>query len=480
MPAAAPLSNPYGLNLADPNTPGGTNAPTTAPLPTDYPSAPSTTGTPQNRLQLAQTAFDTFANSTAPQYQADLRSATQQAAGNGQEGSGQIRTTYGNLANQRALALDTERQNLINSAITGTIADQQANRGLDIQQYGADTSRLGTVGSLQNQAGQLELAKGEAVGTVGGQQTLAARTADQQTAIQKAGLTGILDGSAPLQAKQDAVNQAVAQGQLTVQQGQLELARLTQATQASQTQQQIDLSKLSEADQTALAKAGLTGIMSDGSQTLQAKTDAINAALAQGQLTNAQAQTAIQAAAQQSQASLGQQQVDLAKLSQADQTALAKAGLTGIMQDGTQTLQAKQDAIQNALAQGQLTNAQAQTAINALAQQSQATTAAGQLQLARDQLTQAATQFGLSQQQQLQLANLANATQNRQIDVTSEQGKNALLVQLASIIGGPTGSLDPNFVQTIMNSLGIAQGTNTGPDTHTGAGQGYAGRTLPV
>src|SRR5674476_791014 len=65
---------PKPLGLAPNTTAAGTSA--TAPLPTEYPSAPSTTGTPQNRLQLATTAFDTFAKSTAPQYTADPVSYT--------------------------------------------------------------------------------------------------------------------------------------------------------------------------------------------------------------------------------------------------------------------------------------------------------------------------------------------------------------------------------------------------------------------
>lgn len=129
------------------------------PLPTEYPSAPSTTGTPQNRLELAKSAFDTFSASTAPQYAADLRLATQAAAGKGQIGSGGLRTTYGNLANQRALSLDTQKQNLINAATTGTIADQQAAEANRLASYTADTSRLGVTGNLALGQGQLSLAK---------------------------------------------------------------------------------------------------------------------------------------------------------------------------------------------------------------------------------------------------------------------------------------------------------------------------------
>jgi hypothetical protein len=361
--------------------------PATAPLPTEYPSAPSTTGTPQNRLDLATSAFDTFAKSTAPQYTADLREATQRAAGAGNIGSGMLRTTYGNLANQRALALDTERSNLINSATTATIADQQANRGLDIQQQNADTSRTGTLGNLGVAQGSLGLETKKA--------DTAANQGQQALDIQKQ--------QADIQAK-------VASGQLSVAEGQLELAKLSQATSAGQTQQQIDL---------------------------QAKK-------------------------------------------QANDAALAQAGLTGIMADGTQTLAAKQAAIQNALEQGRLTNEQAQTAIQALSEKDTAANQAGQLQLAHQQLEQAGTQFGLSQAQNLKLAQLADATQNRQIDVNTQQGQNQLLLQLASIIGGPQGSLDPNFVATIMKALGFAApagggGGTTG--TGTGSGGGASGGT---
>lgn len=302
-PAApkAPLSNPYGLSL---------DAPTTAPLTTEYPSAPSTTGTPQNRLQLAQTAFDTFAKSTAPAYAADLRQATQQAAGNGQVGSGMLRTTYGNLANQRALALDTERDNLINQATGATIADQQANRGLDIQQENADTSRLGTTGNL-----------------------------------------------------------ALGQGGLT-------LAQRNQALAELQNTQQFGLA---QAAQDVATKVAL------------------------GQLTLAQAA----------------------------------------------------QALDEKVRTGELTLAQKDEALRELTQQQNNTNTQTSLQLQRDQLTQQGEQFGLSLAQQKDLADLADKTANRQIDATSAQGQNALLLELARIMGTSTSQIDPTFVAAISRALGI-------------------------
>lgn len=317
---AAPTSNTLSL------------APST-PLPTEYPSAPSTTGTPQNRLQLAQTAFDTFAKSTAPQYTADLRQATQMAAGKGQIGSGGLRTTYGNLANQRSLALDTARDNLINQAVTGTIADQQAAANTAIAQQNADTSRLGTTGSLS---------------------------------LQQAGLTGTLNGEQTLAAKQQEIQTKVALGQLTVEQGQLELAKLSQQTAAGQAQQGLDLQKQAEA-----------------------------------------AQEKYQA--------------------------------------------------------GQLSLADRDQALRELAQSQGNTLEQEKLTLAKDQLDQQGKQFGLSLAQQKDLAELADATQNRQLDISSAQGQNTLIVELARIMGTSTENIDPRFIDAVEKALGItlAPGTAT-------------------
>jgi len=349
MTASTPTTAPGTASSASP-TSAAPAAPmtTAAPLSTEYPSAPSTTGTPQNRLQLATTAFDTFAKSTDPAYQADLRSATQAAAGKGTIGSGGLRTTYGDLANQRALALDTEKENLINSATTGTIADQQAAQANAIAQQNANTSATGVTGNL-----------------------------------------------------------ALGQGQLS-------LAQTAQATSAGQTQQQIDLAKQQASEENALATAGLTGEL-NGTDTLAAKQQAINSAVAQGQLSVAQGQLALSQLAQSQGNTLAQGQLSLATTTEQNQNAVAQ----------------------------------------------------GNLQLAQQQLAQQASQFGLSLEQQKALATLADQTANRQIDVSSAQGQNTLLVQLANIIGGPSGNVDPNLLAALYKSLGLAVPSGGNASTQT-------------
>lgn len=243
---ALPKPKP-AIGLAPAAGPAPTGA--AAPLPTEYPSVASTTGTPQNRLQLATSAFDTFAKSTAPQYTADLREAEHKAAGMGQLGSGGLRTTYGNLANQRALALDTEKSNLINSATTATIGDQQAADANALGHYNADTSRLGTTGSLDVAKGQLGLAtQHEATSADQSQQSidLAKKTADINAAYQAGTLTlaqknqqlaelqntqqyGLANASLDLQKQQADIDAQYKAGTLTLAQRNQALAELTQA-----------------------------------------------------------------------------------------------------------------------------------------------------------------------------------------------------------------------------------------------------------
>lgn len=270
--AAGPTADPSlpkpkpAIGLA----PGAGPAPTgaAAPLPTEYPSVASTTGTPQNRLQLATSAFDTFAKSTAPQYTADLREATHAAAGKGQIGSGGLRTTYGNLANQRALALDTEQSNLINSATTATIGDQQAADANALGRYNADTSRLGTIGSLDVAKGTLGLETQKAATSADQSQQqidLAKKTADINAAYQAGTLT-LAQKNQQLAELQNTQQYGLAGEQLNLaktgqaadianQQAQLGLATQHEATSAEQTQQQIDLAK-KQTDIDAQYKAG--------------------------------------------------------------------------------------------------------------------------------------------------------------------------------------------------------------------------------
>lgn len=286
--------------LADPAKPKpnltlqGTSA--TAPLPTEYPSAPSTTGQPQNRLQLAETAFDTFAKSTAPQYTADLRQATQQAAGAGNLGSGNLRTTYGNLANQRALALDTEKSNLINQATSATIQDQQAQDATRIAGYNAQTGRMGTTGNLELGRGQLDLSRtGQAANINQTQQQidLAKKTADINAQFEAGRLT--------LAQK----NQALQELQ-TAQQYGLETQKLALATAAQDVATRVQLGQLSVAQ---------------AQQALNEKIQSGQLSVEQGRLAMEQINSTAQNKVAQQNANTNAGQLDLAKQQLAQQGA---------------------------------------------------------------------------------------------------------------------------------------------------------------
>lgn len=77
-----------------------------------------------DRYATAQSQFDNFAKSTEPQYQADLADATKLGAANGTLGSGMLGDRYGSIANQRSLALDTERTSTLNDALNQSINDR--------------------------------------------------------------------------------------------------------------------------------------------------------------------------------------------------------------------------------------------------------------------------------------------------------------------------------------------------------------------
>src|SRR5690349_13962936 len=118
--AVAPQSAPSGaLSLASmPQQNVAAASPQTAPA------------TPQNgvvqspdRLSLANKAIETSAAATDPYYNKALKDATSQAAAVGQLGSGQLRTSLGDLARNRALELDTLRANAINTATNASIDD---------------------------------------------------------------------------------------------------------------------------------------------------------------------------------------------------------------------------------------------------------------------------------------------------------------------------------------------------------------------
>lgn len=135
LPAPVP---PIGTPLGDAMPVGGTSG-------NPYQEVPGATVTPfgpgndlqyqailpgqgTDRLGLAQQYFDQFAQSTDPAYQQTLRAATQRAAANGILGSGMLTNTYGDVATQRAQALDLARRGYLTDALQASIQDAINNR----------------------------------------------------------------------------------------------------------------------------------------------------------------------------------------------------------------------------------------------------------------------------------------------------------------------------------------------------------------
>lgn len=125
----------------------------------------------------------------------------------------------------------------------------------------------------------------------------------------------------------------------------------------------------------------------------------------------------------------------------------------------------KQQEINAAFDQGKLTLAEKDQKLRELESERQNTLQTGQLALAKEQVANQAAQFGASQKQQLELAKLADKTANRQIDVGTAQGQNALLLELARIMGGPTGNVDPKFIAAIAKALGVVAPVNVNAAT---------------
>lgn len=129
-------NNPKTAPTALPQAPTAPSAPTsfapgvnlTATNPaTDLRGQTISPGPMADRNKIAQTYETNWNNATAPQFQADLRNATSQAAGAGQLGSGQLRTSLGNLAYNRDVNRNAQESNFLNSALEGSIGDAYKN-----------------------------------------------------------------------------------------------------------------------------------------------------------------------------------------------------------------------------------------------------------------------------------------------------------------------------------------------------------------
>lgn len=103
----------------------------------DLRSQTITPGPALDRYKLAQDQLKTFNDATQPYYDASLRDANRQAAASGRLGSGMLRTSIGDLANQRNLQLETQGQSFLQDALSGSVSDSQFNldKLLQEQQY---------------------------------------------------------------------------------------------------------------------------------------------------------------------------------------------------------------------------------------------------------------------------------------------------------------------------------------------------------
>lgn len=130
-----PSTAPQPLGSAATSTPYAPGVSTYATNPSnDLRGQTIVPGQMADRNQIAQNYVNTWNATTNPQYQADLRSATSQAAGAGQLGSGQLRTSLGNLAYNRDVQRQGQESNFLNNALSGSIQDAYNNIGIAQQQ----------------------------------------------------------------------------------------------------------------------------------------------------------------------------------------------------------------------------------------------------------------------------------------------------------------------------------------------------------
>lgn len=201
---------PLGVSSATPST--TSPAPTTpwAPGVSTYSTTPSsdlrgqtiTPGPMANREQIANTYEQNWNAQTDPQFQADLKSATSQAAGAGQLGSGQLRTSLGDLAYNRDVQRNADESNFQNTALNGTIQDAYNNIGIAQQQQGFQSGE-------QNQTfnqGLQSLLAGQS-GNPADTQLALSQLYGNNAAQSSQGLNGLIGGSINNTAQQSALQQ---------------------------------------------------------------------------------------------------------------------------------------------------------------------------------------------------------------------------------------------------------------------------------
>lgn len=197
-------------------------------------SSTITPGAGTDRYGIAQQQLSNYNQATDPLYQQSLREATSQAAGAGQLGSGQLRTSIGDLANARQNDLQTQGNTFLTNALNGSIQDAYNNIGIAQQQQGYQSG-------LQNQTYNQGLAGAQLQNATQNQQfTQGLQNQQQQAALQNQsfnqGVTGTQLGA---QLQNQQYNQGLSSAQLQNSlQGQLFGEGLSQAQLNNQTQAQ--------------------------------------------------------------------------------------------------------------------------------------------------------------------------------------------------------------------------------------------------
>lgn len=137
VPTSLPTPAPTAPTPAAPTSASGGQVTLTPTDPNDSLTTKTITpGSLADRFKLAQDRFATFANSTEPAYQAALRDANRMGAAQGRIGSGDLRTSFGDLALNRSRDLTNSRDSLFQNALEGTIGDTWNGIGLAERQQG--------------------------------------------------------------------------------------------------------------------------------------------------------------------------------------------------------------------------------------------------------------------------------------------------------------------------------------------------------
>lgn len=132
IPKPQPLSSIPGVSLTPVNQGGDISSSLIAP------------GQMADRTANATSLLNTWNSATQPQFQADLRGATSNAAALGKLGSGGLRTSLGDLTYNRDLQRNAQANTFYTNALNGSIDDAYKNLGIAQQQQQYQAGRADT------------------------------------------------------------------------------------------------------------------------------------------------------------------------------------------------------------------------------------------------------------------------------------------------------------------------------------------------